>query len=238
MIKASGGRRLWAALAVTSAFVVLIGLGVWQLQRLEWKEALIAERVAQSELPPTALPARLAPDDQLDYRRVTLRGHFLHDRELYLDGRTHKRQVGLHVVTPLVLEDGRTLLIDRGWAPKTARDPATRAAGQLAGEVTLEGALKRGGWGGLELFRPANQPADNIWLWADLPAMVAAADVENPITEVYLIAGPAPIPGGLPIGRAIDVDLPNNHLGYALTWFALAGALLVIAALAMLQRSR
>lgn len=228
--------RLWAALVVATAVVVLIGLGVWQLQRLEWKEALIAERVAQGALPPTALPATFGPDEALDYRKVAVHGRFLHDRELYLESRTRKSQIGLHVITPLVLDDGRTLLVDRGWVPKGARDPARRAEGQLAGEVTLEGALRRGGWGGLEMFRPANQPAENVWLWSDLPAMAAAAGLQNPITEVYLIAGPAALPGGLPIGREIEIDLPNDHLGYALTWFALAGALLVIVALVLLKK--
>ncbi|MEM7223120.1 MAG: SURF1 family protein [Pseudomonadota bacterium] len=219
------------------AFAVLVGLGFWQLQRLEWKQALIDERIAQAQLPPAALPDSFRPDDQLDYRRIALEGTFLHDRELYLDGRPRKGEVGLHVVTPLVLPDGRTLLVDRGWAPKGARDPATRAEGQIEGEVRLEGALRRGGWGGLDMFRPANQPDENIWLWTDLAAMAAAADLENPITEVYLIAGPQPNPGGLPIGRAIQVDLPNDHLGYALTWFGLAGALLIIAALVLLKKS-
>ena len=223
---------LWAAVTVAVAFAVLVGLGIWQLQRLDWKEALIAERVAQSRLPPVALPADFGPAELLDYRKVAVRGRFLHDRELYLDGRLHKGQVGLDVVTPLVLDDGRTLLVNRGWAPKSARDPARRPDGQVPGEVAVEGALKRGGWGGLDLFRPDNQPAENVWLWPDLPAMAAAAELENPITELYLIAGPAPNPGGLPIGREIAVDLPNDHLGYALTWFGLAGALAIIAGLA------
>ena len=159
--------RLFPSLIVGGAFAVLVGLGVWQLQRLAWKEALIAERQAQSALPPVALDDALAAGDQLDYRKVRVAGRFLHERELYLDGRTHKGQVGIHVLTPLQLADGRALLVDRGWAPKAARDPATRTEGQVAGEVVLEGALRRGGWGGLELFRPANQPAENVWVWVE-----------------------------------------------------------------------
>lgn len=233
MTDPAGRRRwqrpgLWLTLCSLAAFAVLTALGGWQLQRLQWKAALIAERQARSADLPLALPPLFDAPEALAFRRAQVTGRFLHGRELYLTGRTYKSQVGAHVVTPLLLEDGRTLLVDRGWVPMDRKDPARRAAGQVAGPVTLEGLLRRGGWRGSAWFRPENQPAENIWFWVDPPAMADAAGLERPITALYLAAGPAENPGGLPRGGRTVVTRRNDHLQYALTWFTLAGALTVI----------
>jgi surfeit locus 1 family protein len=219
---------LWATLCTLLALAVLLGLGTWQVQRLSWKEAMIAERQARSAAAPMALPGEIADPQALEFRPIRVTGRFLHDRELYLANRTYKRVVGLHVVTPMVLNDGRSLLVDRGWAPMDRRDPATRAAGQTGGSVTLEGLLRSGGWKGSALFRPDNEPGKNVWLWFDLPAMAAAAGLEAPVTALYLEAGPAENPGGLPRGGRTPINLRNDHLQYAITWYALAAVLLVI----------
>jgi surfeit locus 1 family protein len=219
--------RLWPSLAALSALAILLGLGTWQVQRLDWKAALIAEMQARGAAQAIDLPRDLSVPD-LEYRKVRLRGTFLHDRELYLSSRTNKGKVGLHVVTPMHLDNGRTILVDRGWVPPERKDPAARAEGQVAGPVALEGVLRRGGWGGSAWFQPANQPAENLWLWLDLPAMAARAGVPEAETAAYVAAGPAENPGVYPIGGTARVDLSNNHLQYAITWYALAAILLVI----------
>ena len=118
--------------------------------------------------------------------------------------------------------------IDRGWVPPKRKDPATRAASQFEGDIFVEGVIRRGGWGGSALFRPENQPDDNLWLWMDLAAMAAHAGLERAVTQVYMASGPAPNPGGYPIGGQARLALDNNHLQYAITWYTLAGVLLVI----------
>lgn len=228
----TGRRRfrpgLWATVCTVLALAVLLGLGTWQVERLAWKEAMIAERQGRSTAAPMALPAEIAEAVALEFRPVRVTGRFLHDRELYLASRSYKRQVGLHVVTPMVLDDGRGLLVDRGWVPMDRRDPETRTAGQLGGTVTLEGLLRSGGWKGSAMFRPDNDPDENVWLWPDLPAMAAAARLEAPVTALYLEASPAENPGGLPRGGQTPINLRNDHLQYAITWYALAVVLLVI----------
>ncbi len=226
------GRRLrpafWPTLLTLPMLAVLIGLGTWQLQRLEWKQGLIAERQTRSTAPAIELPREIADPRALEFRRVQLTGRFLHDREMYLTSRTYKGQVGVHVVTPFVLADDRGLLVDRGWVPMARRDPASRPEGQVEGVVTLEALLRRGGWTGRRTFRPDNRPEENLWFWVDTEAMAAWAGLDNPVTALYAAAGPAENPGGLPIGGQTRVTLRNDHLQYAITWYALAVALVVI----------
>jgi surfeit locus 1 family protein len=219
---------LWPTLITVPTLILLVGLGVWQLERLEWKEALIAERQSRSSQPAIALPADLDDAARLQYLPVRVRGRFRHDRELYLAARTFEGQVGLHVVTPLVLADGRMLLVDRGWIPDGRRDPATRPEGQVAGEIELTGLVRLPGWAGMSWLKPDNQPAENLWFWIDPAAMAAAAGLDGVIPEIYLDAGPAENPGGWPKGGQTRIDLPNDHLQYAITWFTLALSLAVI----------
>ena len=233
---------LWPSLFTLAALAVLIALGVWQLERLEWKTALIEERQSRSQAPAIELPENLAEPANLAFRAVRLSGRFLHDHEFYLAARTRNGQVGLHVVTPFALDDGRVVLVDRGWISDRRRDPATRPEGQLPGELELTGLVRLPGWTGYGWLRPDNQPDENLWFWVDPAAMAAAAGLDPAVvplvTEVYLDAGPADNPGGFPVGGQTRLEMPNDHLQYALTWFALALSLAVIYVLYHLRRDR
>ncbi len=228
----AAGRRFrptfWATLATLAALTVLVSLGFWQLERLDWKRDLIARLEALAALPPQPLPADLSDLSGLEYLPIRVEGRFLHEREMYFASRTKDKKVGLHVVTPFLLTDGRGLLVDRGWVAMDRRDPANRAEGQLAGLVEVTGQLRFGGWGGMELFRPANDPAKRLYNWADLPAMLDQAGLERRIDQLYLQAGPGGPPAPAPAGQLSGARLSNNHLEYALTWFALAVILAVI----------
>jgi surfeit locus 1 family protein len=216
--------RLWPTLVTLPALAVLIGLGTWQVQRLQWKTELIAQREAALAAPPVALPDDPAGFAALAFRRVEAAGRFLHERELHLQPRVLHGQVGAHVLTPLQLDDGRILLVNRGWVPEAARDPARRPEGQVAGPQTVTGVLRAGfapGW-----FTPENQPAANQWFWIDIPAM--ARIVGEPLLPAVLDADARPVPGGLPVGGQTPTEIRNDHLQYAVTWYALAVALLVI----------
>ncbi len=227
---------LWLTLCSLISFALLIGLGVWQLQRLDWKTTMIAERAARLEAPALTLPARIVVPEALELRRVTLTGRFL-DREFHLGGRSHRGEVGFHIVMPLLLEDGRTILVDRGWVPAPLRDPARRPESRPAGPVALQAVLRSGGWKGRALFRPDNAPQDNYWIWLDLPQMAEQAALERPITALYAVALPAEgASDGLPIASAPSLEIRNDHLQYALTWFSLAVALAVIYVMLSLRR--
>ncbi len=223
--------RLWPSLTTALALAVLVAMGGWQLERLEWKRDLIAEMTQRMAGPAVALPPAPVDAAALRYRPIRIQGRFRHDRELYLEARSHQGRAGLHLVTPLVLDDGRVVLVDRGWVPPERRRPETRPEGQVVGPVSLTATLWTGGWKGYDFLRPENDPAGNVWVWMDLPRMAETlrlGGLGGIASGYYLVAGPAPNPGGLPIGRAAGVELPNDHLGYAITWYALALVLLVI----------
>ena len=204
----------------------MVALGTWQLERLRWKEALIADLTGRAAAGAVPLPPSGADLASVEYRHAVVSGTFLHDREMLLAARTYNGSVGSHVVTPLIMADGSMILVDRGWVPAVRKDPATRAAGQPAGLVTVDGIIRvprRAGW-----LEPDNDPGRNIWFRADPPAMAAQIGFTGPLAPVYLEAGPAPKPGGLPVGGQTRIDLPNDHLQYAITWYSLAMTLIVV----------
>lgn len=219
---------LWATVAVVPALAVLLALGVWQLQRLQWKNALIEEMQGRMQAPAIALPAPIRDPGALRFRRVEITGRFLHERELHRVARSARNTRGLFVITPMALRDGRRVLVNRGWVPVQRRDRASRPGSLVDGEVTVEGIVRLGGWRGVDWLRPANDPQANEWLWMDLERMARSAGLENAVTDVYIDLAAGETPGTYPIGGQTRVNLRNDHLEYALTWFALALALLVI----------
>ena len=224
---------LWAL----AGFAVLIGLGTWQIERLHWKEGLIAARTAAVSAPPADLPRTLDSARPLDFHRVQAKGVLLHDREIPVHAIERRSgAAGYLVLTPLRLADGAVVLVERGWVPDDKREAARRAEGNPPGEVVVDGLLRvapdeKPGW-----FVPANDPGRGEWFWIDLPALARAAGVPEAL-PFYVEAGPAPNPGGLPMGGQANTDLPNDHLQYAITWYALAAALAVIYLL-VLRRER
>ena len=210
-----------------AAFAVLIGLGVWQLQRLHWKQGLIAEIEARSKGEPITLDQAIAiarEGRDPSYYRVKVEGRFDHAKELYLYAVSEGR-AGWHVITPLATESGEAVLIDRGFVPDELRNPAARAEGELSGAVTLTGIVRVPETQGS--FTPDNEIGANRWFWRDLQAMARAIGTGE-IAPFYLEAEKSDVPGGWPEGGQTRLELPNNHLQYALTWFLLAAALLIV----------
>jgi surfeit locus 1 family protein len=216
---------LWPTLWSAFGLLLLLGLGTWQVQRLAWKEGLIAQRNAALAAAPVPLPQTLEAARALEFHPVRADGEFLNDRELYLNAQSLRGDQGFHIVTPFRLEGGTVLLVDRGFVPTDRQTPATRAASEIAGPTSVTGLLRLPeppGW-----FTPANEPNKNSWFSIDLPAMAQAAGVGTAL-PFYLDAGAAPNPGGWPQGGQTITELPNDHLQYAITWYSLAVALIVI----------
>ncbi|KTE14356.1 SURF1 family protein [Sphingopyxis sp. H115] len=221
-------RRAAFAAAALIAALGLAALGVWQVERRAWKHELIAAVDARVHAAPAKAPrpdrwdAVNAKDDA--YRRVTATGIFRHDRETLVQAVT-ERGAGYWVMTPLETPNF-TLLINRGFVPKDRRDAKTRAAGQVAGPVTVTGLLRVTEPGGA--FLRSNDPAADRWFSRDVAGIAKARGLGR--TAPYFVdADAAPNPGGYPVGGLTVVRFRDHHMVYALTWFTLSALSLFFA---------
>lgn len=218
---------LFAALAAVGGLILL---GLWQLHRLEWKQDLLERMEARVAAEPEPLPIDWVYTTAMrdEYRRVRLTGSFRHEAEALVQAVTEKGP-GYWVLTPLVTPTA-TVLINRGFVPQDRRDPASRAEGQVPGEVTVTGLLRMTEPGGGFLRR--NDPAADRWYSRDVAAIAEARGL-GPVAPWFVDADATPNPGGWPLGGLTVLSFPNNHLAYALTWFALAiglaGAMVYVA---------
>ena len=218
--------KLWPTLFTVPSLIILVALGTWQLQRLEWKRDLIEKLQTRSVAAAVALPGAADSLPDYEFQRVGARGRYRHDKELFLVSRSLRGNPGFHVLTPFELENGRgAVLVNRGWIPFEKRAVDTRAEGQLAGVVPLEGIVRLEKKPGM--FVPDNDPAKNTWYAVDLDAMSNWAGLKL-APGYYVVAEKVEGPSDFPVGRQWRLDIRNDHLGYALTWYGLALALLVI----------
>jgi surfeit locus 1 family protein len=229
MSEARPMRGVFTAMVLTIACVaILIGLGIWQLDRKVWKENLIAtvtSRISQApaNLPPRDSWPRLEQDGN-EFSRVTFPAEFLEGQEalVYTAGSPFRPDVkgpGYWVFAPAQLTGGSIVLVNRGFIPLDKKDPATRAAGNVRGSVDIVGVMRWPETRGL--FTPADDPKTNVWYLRDLQAMAAEKKWAAPAPFYIDQEGPVP-PGNLPLPAKIEVKLPDNHLQYAITWFGLA----------------
>jgi surfeit locus 1 family protein len=213
-------------IACVILFAILCGLGVWQLERLQWKLALIAEVNARTHAAPVTVDVVRGLGEAAQYRRVTLRGTFNHAQEDYVFATATGSDPVYHVLTPFLIADGTArhwLMVDRGAVPKERLDPASREAGNVAGLTTVTGIWRTPDAPGL--FTPAADVAHRVWYARDLAAM-ARTDGIALQAPVVIEADATPNPGGWPRGGQTVVEFRNQHLSYAVTWFGLALCLL------------
>jgi surfeit locus 1 family protein len=206
---------LWPTVAALPAFIVLLGLGTWQVQRLHWKEALIAARDARLAAPPIALDDVRGDPASQEFRRVRASGGFVPGRDMFLEARTRNGEAGYHLVSPLALASGGVVLVDRGWV-------RTRAAAPAPGTVTMDGVIRKAARP--SAWTPDNVPARDLWFYVDVPQMAAAKQLRD-VKPFFLDTGPPP-------------EIPNNHLQYAVTWYGLAAALAAIYAVLVARKIR
>jgi len=219
--------QLWPSVFTIPMVLLCLGLGVWQVQRLHWKEGLIAQRAAAVSAPAVPPPQTVAEARNWEFRHVIDDGVLLNDKEIFVGATSEAGRNGYHVLTPLREPSGRIVFVNRGFIPAELKDPAKRPAGEISGPVRIIGLLRvppseRPAW-----FIPDNRPDLNYWFWVDLPAMQKADDLQD-VAPFYMDADATPNPGGWPQGGVTPLQLPNDHLQYAITWFSLAVAGVVI----------
>ena len=188
----------------------LVGLGVWQLQRLDWKEKILAEIAARIAAPPVALPA--APDPAADrYLPVSATGRFTGPA---LEVLVSRKQVGagVRIIAAFETLDGRVLLVDRGFVAQEARGALPQPS---VGPLEVAGNLH---WPDeVDSYTPAPDPAAGLWFARDVPAMAQALG-----TEPVLIVARSDTGDGIEPLPVDGAGIPNDHFGYAVQWFSLA----------------
>ncbi|MDQ1197809.1 surfeit locus 1 family protein [Rhizobium sp. SORGH_AS 787] len=232
-------RRLWfAGPLVLLLLVILLSLGTWQVKRLYWKEALLSEielRVHSAPVELGEIETIAASGGDIEYRTVRLSGIFDHAKERHFFA-THQGQTGYYVYTPLKLDDGREIFVNRGFVPYEMKEPAKREQGQVTGRVTIEGLARAQLASKPSIMLPDNDVGKNIFYWKDIRAMAKSAGVPaDTLVPFFVDANAAPNPGGWPKGGVTLIDLPNNHLQYAITWYGLAAALVFVAGFAYVR---
>lgn len=240
-------RRLRTGLAVPILFALVcaatfVGLGTWQLGRKAWKEALIETLQQRLSAQPTELPSpetwpRLRQADE-EFRRVKVKGEIQSGREAFLYGggsslRPDIKMPGYFLFTPARTRDGALVVINRGHVPETALRNSERY-GPPTGMVEIVGVLR---WPQpANPFVTAYDPAAAIWFVRDHREM-AARHGWGAVAPFYVeMESPQP-PGGLPRAGALRLNLRNDHLQYAITWYGLALVVMVMFGVWLMRRS-
>lgn len=203
-------RTLFLLIVGLGGAATLIWLGVWQFQRLAWKEAIIADINTRIAAAPVDLPASVNRD--LDaYLPVTVSGAF-EQGEVHVLVSQKDVGAGYRIITPFVLEDGRRIMVDRGFAVASAKDAA-----RSDGPATITGNLQ---WPQeTDSFTPEADLKGNIWFARDVPAMAQTLGTQPVLLVTRSSTPPAAGISPLPVDTA---RIPNDHLQYAITWFSLA----------------
>ncbi|MFC3629175.1 SURF1 family protein [Paracoccus angustae] len=221
-------RRPLALLAAVGAvFLVLMALGIWQVQRLAWKTDLIARTEARLAADPVPAPGPAEwaglTGEGAEYRRVTATGRYVPDSDVLVQAVT-ERGAGFWVMTPLATDEGWTVLVNRGFVASGRRDDRPLPEGSQ----TVSGLLRMSQPDGA--FLRANDPAAGRWYSRDTRAIAATLGLPE-VAPYFIDADRAA--AGQPIGGLTVVAFRNSHLSYALTWFAMAGGLAVLTVYAL-----
>ena len=207
-------------------FGTTVALGTWQVERLQWKESVIAALAdANAKDPITALPKDEQELDALQFRKVALKGTWLDDTEFHLAPRYWQDRFGYAIVAPFKLADNRIVLVNRGWVPAAMKEPSTRPQTAIKGHAGIQGLVRVGAE--RSYFSPPNQPEKDLWFGRDIPLMAEHAKLQNVVPVMVDLVG-VQDSKKLPVPSDGTIRLRNDHLSYILTWYGIALGILVI----------
>lgn len=219
---------LWPTVFAVPVLVVLVGLGNWQTERLYWKQDLIEKVKDRTAQTPTPLPAldewtAMIPE-QSEYQPFSVTGRFDHANEFHVftslsQPKGRFKGPGYWVLTPLLLDEGGVVVINRGYVPVAYKEASSRAPGQIAGTVEVSGLYRKPET--QEMFVPDNNTENNIWYFRDVSGMARQMARDN-VAPFVLDELANDVPGGLPQAGETRLEFKNTHLQYAVTWYGLA----------------
>ena len=214
------------ALAALPVFVVLCSLGAWQVRRLAWKTDLLARIEAYERAAPVPLGSTAEP-----YAKVVASGRFDHGREASLGVEVRGASLGAHLLTPLLRAGLPTVLVDRGWVPLERSKAIDRPEGEVAVTGFVREADQR------DWLSPTDDLPGRRFYTFDPASIGRAVGLPEPPASILLVAlAPAGAASTLP-DAARSLPRPTNpHLGYIITWYGLAAALVAVVAAFVLRR--
>jgi len=220
----------WPSAAFALVFPLLLGLGLWQMERAAAKQALVEQRASSELVASLQLHGGGSLSEADRYRPAQVRGRYMAEQQWLLDNRVYRGQPGYHVFTPFRIagEDAPTLLVNRGWVAVGASREYLPALPVTEQPVTLTGRLDSPASVGLVVGEvPLQSVADKVLVQSlDIAALAAARGM--PLMRYALVIDDGQ-PGGLQYDWSPIPEMgPEKHLGYAVQWFGLAVALLII----------
>lgn len=212
-------RQIVTGVLLLAGLAVFVGLGVWQVQRMVWKDAELARLEAHIAGDPVALPD--TPDPEEDrYLPVTLDGA-IGEGELHVLVSSRDYGAGFRIIAPFTTDEGRRIMVDRGYVPTAMKD-AARTTGAMRITGNLHWPDER------DAYTPEDDPEGNWWYARDVEKMARSLGTE----PVLVIARASTDPQVLPMPVSAEA-IPNDHLGYAVTWFLLAASWVVMTVFAL-----
>ena len=217
------------------ALSVLISLGSWQIKRLTWKENIIAKLETEYQKDPLEnfyTLENLTLESDLPLLYGSAKGQFIYDKEILAGPKPHDGSIGFLVITPMKLDSGGYILVNRGWIDQSKTDSLKQT--HIQGQITASGIFRKPDWNS---FTPDNSPENNIWTKLDIKQI---SDVKNitPVAPLLLYAESASKKSDVLIMQQERWHPRNKHKQYAIFWFTMAFALIGVFGFYIFQQKR
>ena len=218
----------WPTIFSVLSLIILISLGTWQVKRLIWKEKIIDFYIKQFENKVINLNHINDLTGDIQYRKVKATGIFLNEKEIHITGKTYEGNAGFHVVTPFKMNNGKLVLINRGWVSEKYRNKDTRSFSLINEETYVTGIVRMPQKKGY--FVPDNDPENNFWFTIKPVEIKKYLQLNSTdfFNNFYIDALRDGKKIELPIGVKGKLNFRNQHLNYAITWYSLALVLTII----------
>ena len=232
------GEDLKIILTAAVAVAMLIGLGIWQLDRLGQKRAQLAAQEARLGEPPAPVEDLLdLTAQELEFLPALASGTWVGDLEFH-QLTTRRGAAGWQIVRPLQLADSDVIFVNQGFVPHKQKMPDSRAAAETGAPAAVSGVLRQLVSKAPDRYLPENDLEKNVWYWLSFEQMAASLPSPQAARPLVLIANPQSSVEGGPQGRVIKPVDTSRHLSYALTWFGLALAMIGVAYFSIRHRRR
>jgi surfeit locus 1 family protein len=205
-----------------------IGLGSWQIHRLQWKQGLITKiESAQHAAPQAVIPTDAKALAVLEFTPFALSGKWIAGTEFHIAARYYQSKLGYHILQPFLLDDHRIAIVNRGWVPAALKDPATRPQTLAKGRANLVTTLRIGP--DRNQFTPPSQPEKNMFFGRDIQQMVQSAGLDSAqVIDASFDIVSTSDSRELPIPFGGKIKLRNDHLSYVITWYLIAFFMVII----------